>query len=180
MEITDLNNKIRIYTRFKDYGGYEDPILGNGHWCGYIEIPKGHPVNNRAFGDAWEDYAIIDSYGREINYSVFNDGVLTLGFDCGHSTDTKETNTEEHAMKCLESMKKDVIQEGIDYVTVLYKDGSTAILNDMDEKLNDCVTKVIDSIDTLHFVKECFGDNLDDNCLMHLSRKVFGKLADRL
>ena len=49
-------------------------------------------------------------------------------------------------MKCLESMKKDVIQEGIEYVTVLYKDGSTAILNDMDEKLNDCVKKVIDSI----------------------------------
>ena len=77
-------------------------------------------------------------------------------------------------------MKKDVIQEGIDYLTVLYKDGSTAIFNDMDEKLNDCVKKVIDSIVVKPFVEECFGNNLDDNCLLHLSRTVFGKLADRL
>lgn len=167
MEITDLNNKIKIYTRFH-----------SGHWCGYIDIPEGHPIYNMATGDCYEgsDAYLLDSGDREINYSNFNNGFLTLGFDCGHLSDTKKTNTEDYAMKCLEAMKKDAIRKGLNFVTIVYKNGKEAIVNDMEDKLNDCVRKIIGSINTQDFVKECFGDDLHHHCLNDLSATVRNRL----
>jgi hypothetical protein len=69
----------------------------NGHWCGYVGVPREHPFYGKEHGEVSSD---LDGH-RGVNYSAPCDGgrichvpepgmpddVWWFGFDCGHAFD---------------------------------------------------------------------------------------------
>lgn len=83
---------MNIYEEEKfEYNGYECRVLfiDTGHRCGYIKIPKDHPL-------CIDDYDYINDFvtchggltyaAYYLNGEKYDDGVW-VGFDCGHSDD---------------------------------------------------------------------------------------------
>ena len=82
-----------------EYDGYECRVLfmDRGYRCGYIKIPKGHPL-------CVDDYDYINNFVEchggltyakySLNGEKCNDGVW-VGFDCCHSDDATD-------LECLE------------------------------------------------------------------------------
>lgn len=75
-----------------NYNGYLVNIIRQqelGHLCGYIQIPKDHPIYRKELD---EIKAIIPepipAHGG-LNFSRYNpeDGLFWIGFDCGHADD---------------------------------------------------------------------------------------------
>lgn len=74
------------YIRFKTTHGYWAEVKRHPtlyHLCGYLHIPKEHPVYD------WNDEKIehvLNAYGG-ITYTKKTEGKLVLGFDCAHADD---------------------------------------------------------------------------------------------
>lgn len=91
-------NKIYEEARF-EYKGYECRVLfmDHGHRCGYIKIPKGHPL-------CVDDYDYISNFVKchggltyamhYLNGEPCNDGVW-VGFDCCHFDDALDLEALE-------------------------------------------------------------------------------------
>ena len=87
---------MRQYKVEKDFivEGYRCVIVGQslGHRCGYIGLPKGHPLHGKDY-----DEIDINVHGgltysdNSGTYPVENTGdIWWIGFDCGHYMDGKD------------------------------------------------------------------------------------------
>jgi hypothetical protein len=79
-----------------DYKGFTCVVIfqGMGHRCGYVAIPKGHPLFNVDYECIDVDchggltYAASYLYGQEDNPALW-----WIGFDCAHYMDGKDFET---------------------------------------------------------------------------------------
>lgn len=53
------------------------------HWCGYVQIPKGHPWH----GIGYSDMDVNVHWGLTYSGDRMDDGNFWIGFDCAHSGD---------------------------------------------------------------------------------------------
>ena len=70
-----------------DYRGYScriRKVAEMGHLCGYVQVPKGHPLYEMGYGD--EPIDNLDVHGG-ITYSRMEDDRWWIGFDCAHAGD---------------------------------------------------------------------------------------------
>jgi hypothetical protein len=79
---------------------YEDDfkshIRSSGWGCGYVHIPKDHPILIKLIDIDWSDYLTPDGCPEEITYSSWdeNDEYYVIGFDTAHSW-----NNDTHGMQ---------------------------------------------------------------------------------
>lgn len=57
-----------------------------GHLCGYVAVPKNHPLNGVEYKNITTEIKKIHGlkYNGGLTYSGFVDGQWRFGFDCGH------------------------------------------------------------------------------------------------
>lgn len=94
-----------------------------GHLCGYVEIPKGHPYYRQGYdanGD-WITASEDDNHRHQIKFpsirvhggvtfsgELDEDGVYYWGFDCGHWGDTLAKCDERFVKQQIYDMAKQV------------------------------------------------------------------------
>lgn len=110
---TALNEKGNPWVAVEGGGVYKDyeyliVLNHNGHRCGYVALPPGHPANevgdreNALYGDKELDYNALDiSCHGGLTFGGKHHGLKDLlpvkcednwiGFDCGHSGDNSDT-----------------------------------------------------------------------------------------
>ncbi len=76
----------------------------NGHYCGYVRLPKGH----KYYGISYEDIP-IDVHGGLTSSCLEDDGTWEIGFDTNHKGDEDAGWTDE---KVFEELKRVVKQLG--------------------------------------------------------------------
>lgn len=92
MKILELMSKIQEEgnDRTFSYRGYNCKIERKGeygHLCGYIEIPIGHNLHGKTYGEIEEIYEYeLPTHGG-LTYSGYQSGVYYIGFDCAHCGD---------------------------------------------------------------------------------------------
>ena len=80
-------------------GWFFSPFTLDRSWlCGYVALPKGHPL----YGKHYDDLA-IECHGG-LTYSKFEDNDWVIGFDCAHGGDESRTFTEEWLRSECESI----------------------------------------------------------------------------
>lgn len=74
-----------------DYKGYRCSFKRHPellHLCGYIEIPKGHPLYGMNYTQIEERYNYeLPTHGGLTFAGRFDDSNYLIGFDCAHSCD---------------------------------------------------------------------------------------------
>lgn len=75
----DINCKI---IRCVDHSTYNPNRKFAGHWCGYVQIPKGHKLRRK------KNYLDID-LNVHGGLSYYNDKDYWIGFDCMHLGDIR-------------------------------------------------------------------------------------------
>lgn len=63
--------------------GFNNEHLFGGYWCGYVEIPPGHPWHGKEMGDIEVDC----HYGLSLSRKNPEREDWVIGFDCAHSGD---------------------------------------------------------------------------------------------
>ena len=76
-------------------------IMPQGHRCGYVTLPDGHPCS----GKDYNDLAI-----RVHGYLTYGDGA-TFGFDCGHYGDSSDINLMSDEFKLSYRIWEDPLGE---------------------------------------------------------------------
>ena len=69
--------------------GYQCLMLRNsmGAWCGYVAVPKDHPLHGKSYDDAHGAAAINVHGGLTFDGERAEPGQWFLGFDCNHYRD---------------------------------------------------------------------------------------------
>jgi hypothetical protein len=88
----------------------------NGHWCGYIYIPQGHPDYAADYNDV-----VVHVHGG-LTYSDTEGDATKFGFDCGHYNDVTPSRLEQ--MQRL-NVRLDLF-EGATYKTLQF------VINELD------------------------------------------------
>lgn len=65
---------------------------GSWHWCGYVDLPAGHPW--AALDLAWGAPDGLSVHGG-ITYQESHDDGVRIGFDCAHSGDRRANDRHE-------------------------------------------------------------------------------------
>lgn len=77
--------------------------LDIGHRCGYVTV-----ATDKEYSNCYLDDFDYDVHGN-ITYNSYDNGLLTLGFDCGHWEDSLEHWTLENVRKETESLAKQML-----------------------------------------------------------------------
>ena len=104
--------------RFCVWDGHNNDHLAGGYWCGYIEIPEGHPWYMK---DARRDLDIDCHWGISFSEYSEEERAHLIGFDCAHSGDyvpsieifkrkMRDDPTNNHYLK-LQERTKEMLKE---------------------------------------------------------------------
>lgn len=96
------------------YLGLED-FAGNtiGWLCGYVALPKGHPLHRKEYDEIDDEINDVAHFG--LTYSELEGDDWVIGFDCNHAGDTSATNTVEFV--------EGNIKEIVDTILEIYPEG---------------------------------------------------------
>lgn len=98
-EYKGLKYWIKMFDLGDPFKWSSDPFALNHSWlCGYVALPKGHPL----YGKHYDDLTIKCHGG--LTYSKFEDNDWVIGFDCAHAGDENRTFTEERLRSECESI----------------------------------------------------------------------------
>lgn len=103
-----MNQLTRLFVGLGDFGG--NP---NGWLCGYVALPKGHPLHGKGYDEIDDKINDVAHFG--LTYSELEGDDWVIGFDCNHAGDTPATNT----VKFVE----DNIKEIVDTILGIYQEG---------------------------------------------------------
>ena len=103
--------------------GYEAIVVvqPQGHRCGYVKVPKGHPVDYRQY-----DEIDIDVHGGSTYRDYDNDGTI-FGFDCAHYGDAPDVS--------LMDLKYRLVHDQLCSVENIYVDG---VIRSLDYCIEEC------------------------------------------
>lgn len=100
-----------VGTRICGWEGHKNEHLYGGYWCGYIEIPKGHPW----FGKEMDQLDVDCHYGLSYAQKSDESDDWVIGFDCAHSGDISPSlqkmkeiwkNDPKNFWMCTDELKK--------------------------------------------------------------------------
>lgn len=86
--------RVTIHVKHGEHCGYKWRILQmgeNGWLCGYVGLPKGHPLAGKDYGEIYEMHDVEChgglTYCEPGDGGRFQSGLWWIGFDCAHSGD---------------------------------------------------------------------------------------------
>ncbi len=76
------------------------------HRCGYVGVPKDHPLHGKNYNDVLEDYDIsvhggltYSSSETSEEYPIYKKDIWWFGYDCAHYNDNLEICTLDFCIK---------------------------------------------------------------------------------
>lgn len=78
--------------------------IRTGHRCGYVAVPKGHPLYELSYSHSELDDIVVHgglTYSGPSDYPVQDPDLWWFGFDCAHSGDKKDPSIMDKEHKKL-------------------------------------------------------------------------------
>ena len=97
-----------------EYNGYNCLVreLNHGQYhCGYVYIPKGHPIYGMDYEDIYDKYPTVENVTHGgVTFSGDLFGEFAIGFDTMHVFDTPQTQTKEFVAENLKEIVDELIR----------------------------------------------------------------------
>ncbi len=84
--------------------------------CGYVSIPKGHPIYGLSDDEIYEQFPdVYEMAHGGITYAGEIDGEWWIGFDTSHAFDTKNTRSLGYVLLTLKKLLQAVMEVTNEY-----------------------------------------------------------------